>query len=319
MNHFSHAILGLVILLLSGEIVSAADKVFVAVGYGGRRLVSTDGQKWEITAQWQENGGDDSNNLMGLVFAQGKFVAVGGGGGGPTAGGHVLVSTDGRNWKETWAPKSRINPIAFGSERFVVGGGDRTLYWSKDAETWNKGAKLESDVATHFRHGAFGNERFVITGNHGGNGPPFWCAVTKDGESVSHLDIEMPNIAALAFGGERFVLVGEGGVLRSSVDGVTWDKHDINEKENLHWVIHTGQQFLAGGGREVYESPDGTSWQVSKIKVQGHPLWSDGTRIISTSWPGQMLYSPDGMKWEKHPKLTPNGINKAVQGEVKSP
>ena len=41
-----------------------AEEVFTAVGYGGRRMVSTDGLNWQITAEWAQTGGDDGNNLM---------------------------------------------------------------------------------------------------------------------------------------------------------------------------------------------------------------------------------------------------------------
>ena len=67
-------------LLLSSLALASAADTWVAVGYGGRRMISHDGIKWEITAEWAENGGDDSNNLMGLAFGLGKFVSVGGGG-----------------------------------------------------------------------------------------------------------------------------------------------------------------------------------------------------------------------------------------------
>ena len=72
------------------------DGIFVAVGYGGRRMASRDGQTWEHIQQWADKGADDLNNLMGLAFGKGKFVCVGGGGfSRETQGGHILVSTDG--------------------------------------------------------------------------------------------------------------------------------------------------------------------------------------------------------------------------------
>ncbi len=171
-------ILSLALLFLSFHSIPAQEEsgneIFVAVGYGGRRMISTDGKNWEITAEWAQPGRDDKNNLMGLVYAEGKFVAVGGGGGGKSGGGHILVSKYGRNWKHVLKAKSRINPIVHGKGRFVVGGPRRQLYWSDDGETWKPGAKIEEKVATHFRHGAFGNGVFVIVGNHGGGGLPYW-------------------------------------------------------------------------------------------------------------------------------------------------
>lgn len=33
---------------------------------------------------------------------------------------------------------------------------------------------------------------------------------------------------------------------------------------------------------------------------------------VGTTWPGQMWHSPDGLKWEKGAKQTPNGVNAAA-------
>ena len=288
--------------------------VFVAVGYGGRRMKSTDGKTWKITAEWAQPGKDDKNNLMGLVHAEGKFVAVGGGGGGKTGGGHILVSLDGVKWKHVYEAKNRINPIIYGKGRFVVGGPRRQLLWSEDGEKWNLGAKIEEKVATHFRHGVFGNGVFVLVGNHGGGGPPYWCAVSPDGESISHVRTDMPSIRSIAFGAGRFVIVGEGGVRISSTDGKSWHKHHADKSENFRWVLWTGKTFLAGGGKNVYSSGNGQEWGLTKLTFRGSPKWTDGQRFISTSWPGRMYFSADGKMWEKSPPLTANGINKVVFG-----
>lgn len=102
MNRFHFWIrLSLLVLMFPVPAATAAD-LWLAVGYGGRRMVSTDGVKWEITAEWAQPGGDDGNNLMSAVFAQEKFVVVGGGGGGQNAAGHILVSSDGRRWNEVF-------------------------------------------------------------------------------------------------------------------------------------------------------------------------------------------------------------------------
>lgn len=59
--------------------------IFVAVGYGGRRKSSEDSVHWQHDTEWAADGGDDDNCLFSIVFAQGKFVAVGGG----ASKGHV--------------------------------------------------------------------------------------------------------------------------------------------------------------------------------------------------------------------------------------
>ena len=286
------------------------DGAFVAVGYGGRRMVSKDGVAWEIAAEWKENGGDDSNNLMGLASGKGKFVAVGG-----AAVGHVLTSTDGKEWKEVHKAKSRVNPVVFGGERFVAGGPDRTLIWSADGETWKDGAKIKADVATHFRHGAFGNGVFVFVGNHGGDSKETWAVVSKDGETIAGENVELPRVRALAFGAGRFVLVGPEGLRISSTDGLKWE-HEVKEAGAELWsVAWTGKRFVANGTKGAFSSDDGIAWKAWPKMIPCDISYADESVWIGTSWPGQMWSSKDGLEWTRGPKQTPNGINKVVSGK----
>lgn len=66
-------VLTLTSLCVSCGHLCAAD-TWVAFGYGGRRMISHDRVKWEITAEWAAKGGDDSNNPMGAAFGKGKPV-----------------------------------------------------------------------------------------------------------------------------------------------------------------------------------------------------------------------------------------------------
>lgn len=292
---------------------SCAD-LWVAVGYGGRRMVSTDGKTWEITAEWAEKGGDDSNNLMSAAYGLGKFVVVGGGGfSKDKQGGHILTSTDGRNWTEVHKAPFRINPVVFGAKRFVAGGPDRTLLWSTDGEKWEKGAQIAADGfpgwAMWFRHGAFGNGTFVMMGEGGAKKEFFWCIASPDGQTSSFRR-DLPQLKALAFGAGVFVTVGEN-VIMHSKDGKDWTRQEAAPQEKLEWIHWTGSGFLCGG-KQTYASADGLNWNPLALKLQGRPLWTDGTRFITSQWPGKMSFSPDGTQWFKGNELPPNGINKVV-------
>ena len=288
-------------------------EVWVAVGYGGRRMISHDGQRWKITGEWSQPGKDDSDNLMGLVYAEGKFVAVGGGGGGKTADGHVLVSTDGKEWREVWKAPGRINPVVHGNGRFLVGGPGKQIYVSDDSEKWEPAAKLTDRRCTHFRHGAFGNGVFVLTGNNGGNSPA-WVFATEDGRKLSKLTFDIPNVRDIVFADGTFVLVGKG-VRLVSKDGVEWEQTGLKPDVALTWAIYTGDRFLCGGGGQTYSSKEGRDWVADPRRFRGTPKWTDGKRIISTSWPGKMYFSLDaGKSWSAANELTPNGINRVVQG-----
>ena len=154
--------------------------IFVAVGYGGRRMSSRDGIHWENVQQWDDRSKDDSNNLCSLVYGKGKFVAVGGGGAlkdAPQVGGHILVSSDGAHWRETKTMRFRISPILFAAGRFVAGGPGNQLLWSLDAESWSEGAKFQPPREMRnwnffFRRGIAGNDTFIFAGNAGPDQKP---------------------------------------------------------------------------------------------------------------------------------------------------
>jgi hypothetical protein len=316
------------VALAGNGVCVRGDEVFLAVGYGGRRMVSTDGLHWEITAEWAQPGGDDGNNLMSAVFAQDKFVVVGGGGGGPTGAGHILVSRDGREWKETYKDKARINPVIFGNGRFVVGTSaypSGKLMWSSDAETWHAGAKIEARGLTHFRHGAFGNGRFVLVDNgqqkdaDGVSKPISWAVASKDGEATLGEQTDLPGHGTIVFGAGKFLMLTshDKADLLASSDGLTWKQVAVADGAKLGWLVWTGDAFLVGAGKSIYRSADGAAWILTDLSApRGGVKWTDDQRFIASSWPGKMAWSADGRTWQDAPPLPPNGINQVVRGDV---
>ena len=296
----------------------AVDGLFVAVGYGGRRMTSRDGQTWENVQQWADKGADDANNLMGLAFGNGKFICVGGGGFSRDAqAGHILVSNDGKDWREVFKAPNRVNPVVFGGGRFVVGGPERTLLWSADGEKWQRGAQIATEGfpgwAMWFRNGAYGNGTFVFMGEGGAKKDFYWCVTSKDG-AAAEFRRDLPPLRALAFGAGVFVAVGNG-VIVTSRDGLGWTKQERAADEKLDWLLWTGADFLCGGGKQSYVSKDGLTWRPNALKPPGRPVWTDGKRFIATAWPGKMSYSADGQTWKPAGQPEPPmGVNKVVFG-----
>ena len=291
-------------------------ETWVGVGYGGRRIVSQDGLNWEITAEWAPAGKDDSNNLMAAAFGAGKFVVVGGGGWSKdTQAGHILTSGDGRKWEEVKTLPFRVNPVVHSGRRFLAGGPDRTLWFSDDGLSWTQGAQAQTtgipNWALWFRHGACGNGVTVFMGEAGAKKEFYWCMASADG---THVDFrsDLPQLRALAFGGNSFVAVGNGLII-TSADGKAWLKQERPADEKLEWIHWTGKVFIAGGGKSMITSTDGKNWQPSPLRPPGRVLWTDGTRFITSAWPGKMSFSADGKTWKASPPMTPNGINAVVR------
>lgn len=306
----------LVLLLALPMLQAFGAETWVGVGYGGRRIVSQDGLNWEITAEWAPNGKDDSNNLMAAAFGAGKFVVVGGGGWSKdTQAGHILTSGDGRKWEEVKTLPFRVNPVVHNGRRFLAGGPDRTLWFSDDGLSWTQGAQAMTmgipSWALWFRHGACGNGVTVFMGEAGAKKEFYWCMASADG---THVDFrsDLPPLRALAFGGNSFVAVGNG-VIMTSADGKAWLRQERPTEEKLDWIQWTGKEFITGGGKTVLTSTDGTKWQPTSLRPPGRVLWTDGTRFITSSWPGKMSFSADGKTWKASPAMTPNGINAVVR------
>ena len=304
--------------LLAAKAAPMPKGVYVAVGYGGRRLRSTDGVTWEIAAEWAVNGGDNRDNLISVAFGNGTFVAVGGGvtdKNGP--GGRILTSPDGAKWTEHAGPKFRVHPVLFGDGRFVAGGPSYTLLHSTDGTTWTPGGKIAERAATHFRMGAFGNGRFMFAGNGRSKDKEIhWAVASKDGTVIDSERSDLPPVRAMAFGAGRFVAVGPDGLRISSADGDTWEHEAREPKLTLDHVMWTGAEFFATGGGKGFASADGKTWAARPKPVPCGVLYADAARgvWIGTSWPGQMWSSADGRAWTRGAKLTPNGINAVAYG-----
>ncbi len=302
----------LTLLIGLSALQALAAETWLAVGYGGRRMVSHDGLSWEITAEWAPAGKDDSNNLMSAAFGAGKFVVVGGGGWSKdTQAGHILCSADGVKWQEAKKLPFRVNPVIHDGRRFIAGGPERTLWFSDDGVTWSQGAQAQTTGipgwALWFRHAASGNGVTVFMGEAGAKKESYWRMTTIDGTQVDYR-ADLPQLRALAFGAKTFVAVGNG-VIMTSADGKAWQKQERPADERLDWLQWTGKSFIAGGGKSVITSDDGKNWQPSALRPPGRILWTDGTRFIASSWPGKMSFSSDGKTWKASPTMPPNGIN----------
>jgi hypothetical protein len=296
--------------------VSAADVLYVAVGYGGRRMTSRDGQTWENVQQWSDKGADDSNNLMSVAFGKGKFVCVGGGGWSKeTQAGHILVSTDGRDWREVAKYPFRVNPVLFLADRFVAGGPKKNLLWSPDGEKWNEGATIELPKdfpgwAFWFRSGAAGNGVFVFMGNANKDQKTWWCLTTRDGQKIESFSLTAPGSRGLAFGAGKFVAVNPSDI-QHSADGKSWTPATGAPQDEFRGIVWTGKMFVVSGKAGTYSSADGVAWKPFGKPAPGSIVWADERGFIAAGWPGKMFFSTDGQTWKSTGQPQPGlGINK---------
>jgi len=128
--------------------IAYGNKRFVAAGFNGRRVVSTDGINWSDAASIA-----NVSNLFGITYGNGRFVAVGY----YSLVSKIFVSTDGINWSDAASTPSgpTLYGIAYGKGRFVAVCNEGTLSVSTDGVNWSdvvtSGATLYAVTSNSFK------------------------------------------------------------------------------------------------------------------------------------------------------------------------
>lgn len=265
---------------------------FVAVGYGLRRLISTDGITWENDIEETEEAKtrDKDFLLRGVTGGKGMIVAVGG-----SKTSRILVSTDGKTWSEHSVMQNWLGDVAFGNDLFVAIGYQRAIF-SRDGKEWSKPVTLRD---ASWRRIQFGNGRFVALGADGSSdSADGYVTTTTDAvkwNTTKLADKKIPH--DIAFGNGRFVIVGSHGLRETSKDGTTWEHRTLGDKdEALSNIVWTGSEFLAAGNKGAYTSADGIEWARGKQKMPSRYCFGNGVFVGCST--GRFTYSKDGKEWK---------------------
>jgi hypothetical protein len=271
----------------SGGSVTPPGGVFVAVGYGGRRVRSTDdGHTWVDDAVLEANGGDDDKLLRTVVPGAGGFVAL---------GWRAMTSPDGKTWVDHGANIGQwLGAAVYGKGQFVAVGGYGLRAVSADGVTW-KDHSIDT-IASHAADGlVFGDVmggRYVAVNDSGmrsfsGDGVTWTYAAGATGTMTSHL----------AFGNGVFLGIGGAAVVTSSDGGATWTDA-TSLPAAAEGLVFGVSGFTAVGNGHVYSSPDGAIWQdqiVTDLQA-GALAYGHGTYVMVTGTARRRSF--DTVHWE---------------------
>jgi hypothetical protein len=279
----------------------AADGLFVAVGYGGFRGWSSDGQTW-VAERWSDKNQDDDNIIFSLTFRDGIFLCAGGG----AARGFILRSTDGKRWEQVVKDRYRITGVLTLPDRFlsVFAGHFQT---STDGVQWQPLAEARVRAADgvgggFFRRWAVGHGAVVFAGDYdlGGGKPRVgWIGGSKNGETPMTLQKQSADIRGLDFGNGRFVACAKDGVILTSTDGLAFtpvatvaDEYDDNS------VRFADGAFFLRGRHGVQSSTDGQHWTPVAKPPRIPRAAAPGGAAIVCGW-GGIPVAPDGKTYHK--------------------
>lgn len=295
--------------LLAGHAI-AQDNITLAVGYGGRRMITADGGKtWTHDTAWVEKGGDDNNLLRGVCYGAGKFVAVGGSQIAP-----IVVSKNGVDWEEQKFEGGWLGDVAYGNGWFVTVGGGGSYLRSKDGVKWSSRERNKESKAgypRHYRKIAFGNGLFVAVGDKGRR------TISSDGKTWINDQPINENLKRqnIIFANGRFVIIGSGGYLITSTDGHSWNKADSQTDDDLRSILWDGKQFIVTAKHDLLVSPDGSTWeQISPKKGVPSSIYYDPSAktYFGFSWRSRLWTSEDGLSWERNEDSGKNAITGIV-------
>ena len=278
---------------------------------GTTLCIGTDSDDW----QWLHPGPPESSHghemrVVRWIPERAEFVAM---------GDAVVLTTDG----DTWTPGHRFAPwmvldyvwnaSAGVSGEFIAVAEDPTRYGgailrSTDLSSWTTVETLDWLPSAI----AWNGVRYVVVGNYGGT--PLGNAVeSTDGVTWNRTDTTSTvYLGDVTFANGRFVAVGQGGTVRTSVDGMTWSSPTVSPpNEQLTEVHWAGSMYVATGAfvDDLFTSPDGDSWSstplpadIQAMAVNGSTVYVIARGTLTDSW----IYSSavtDLANWSIAPAL----------------
>jgi hypothetical protein len=234
------------------------------------------------------------------------FVAVG-------QDGLRLSSPDGRTWRHAQTGKEGETYRAAAAGNGVVvavgsHGGNNILAVTADGKEWK--VQIHDAKYVHFLRGlGFGKGFFLgLGGDPGavGGSRPFVMTTEKGDKWAGPFDVHGKHILRrVAFGGGRFVAVGDRGRRATSPDGREW--RDAPEAKAIDTLIDVafGAGVFVGVGLHGLRltSTDGLTWTDRQQGEEGEHLnsvvWAKD-RFVAVG-AGATYASPDGKKWERRP------------------
>ena len=129
-----------------------------------------------------------------------------------------------------------------------------------------------------------------------------WRLVRGGGGLVSPWGTTGVSLQSVTSSGERFVAVGDHGLIAHSSDGNRWVEASFSATDEWLTDVAWGNgRFVAVGGYRIIFSSDGERWVRSRSSDMGSlesVAWSNG-RYVAVGGGGTIVRSTDGDRWQR--------------------
>jgi hypothetical protein len=244
---------------LTGDIltgVTYGNGTYLIVGYSGNVWTSQDGYSWTdrtIAA---------SAIPVYATFGNGVFVNSANG---------ISSSTDGIHWSSDTGGygESYFNPegAAFLNGEYFVFGTTEYVAYSMDGYAW-AGYNNRYGPAGPILYGmAYGNGMYVAVCSSGIIWANTFVPQTAFPHGINGVDPSLrtsgvaSDLLGVAYGNSTFVVIGTGGTILTSPDGITWTQQTSGTANTLNAIAFGNGMFVTVGvGGTILTSPDGVIW-----------------------------------------------------------
>ncbi|GFN33169.1 hypothetical protein PCURB6_34290 [Paenibacillus curdlanolyticus] len=298
------------------------------IGVGNGIYTSADGVSWK-----KQSNSPSGVNLRSIVTDGTMYIAEG-----YLQANNQQVSytsRDGVKWSKHSLPNLNLEiysiyPVNGGFAGIGSNESDGTYsFYTKDGVKWSY-KLIGTPVVGEFTGIATNGKRTVAVGYLGSVVYTDNGTVWRSAQPFAYTkNMGRTNLFDVAWGANKFVAVGNGGVYTSS-DGVSWSKQKVAFKDaygSLQSIKWTGKVFVASDqGYGVYASKDGITWtKATKVSKSGYWLTSmvtNGTKVVgafqiyNNGKPyTQIMQTTNGIDWTTAATLNSRDVDLAWNGQ----
>lgn len=318
-------ILIIFVIVVSGNIVFAQNynsQQIRCIACSDSGLYTAVGDVGIITSEdgisWSKVYAGTLEKINGIIWAMGKFVAVG-------DKGVILTSSNGKDWTNVDLLKDKVDlhSVASSGKEIIATGDNGTVLVSKDGVHWEQRRMATAERINRVR---WINDSYIAVGG------AMLILTSKDGITWEEVKAE-PTFTIMftdvAWNGEKYLVVGDHLNIWVSKDGKTWiQEESILNKEGMDYtrciysVVWTGDKFVAvGHGGDILSSTDGSDWHKEAYvtrRVLSDIIYSNG-KFVVVGEEGIILTSEDGVNWNNNNSISAQSTNVNLNsGELKS-
>lgn len=221
------------------------------IAYGGGKYVAVGENGTAVSSSdlilWTVATTGTTNHLEAIIFDGAKFVAVG-------ESGTVLTSDGGTSWAvQSAGITNGLKSVAYGGGRYVAVGTYGTTLSSTNGTNW---IKHTSDF-NHFEAVTYGNSLFVAVGENG----LIWRSSSGTNWTSSVYETSLTLKAVSYNSAGFFIAAGESGLILKSADALSWSLSSSSAHRQFEASVqHGGNSILLGPEQKGYISGNGVSW-----------------------------------------------------------